>query len=400
MIEGYTPDALKILIVSTPKTGNTWLKYLLATAYALPVVEFSTPEFWLRFDEERYDKLGSRWVAHQHFPPFEPFVRWARDRGIVLITTVRHPADTLVSLLHYIENFAGKAQIDPETVGLLNSGEEKERGKGSSTLQTLGLEKYVREKFFKALHFSISWLQRGLSFGVRYEDLWYSPVRTLEALTDNIHPIPSTRIQATVENCRLENMRTAAGQDASFFRGGGAGGWKTSLPPSAIQSLRELPPYLLQSKWLGYSLNSVDQVPDGSSEYALKGADSDSSYFSWVNAAADDDPHAGRIAPLITQLGAYLYHSRRDLLEIFPDPYGRDRVAFSHWFTELSQVGSKRLDVRFLIPVYESWLQGPPPNFAPVHLPQQATRASHARSEYLGDRSATASIKQRTAAEE
>jgi hypothetical protein len=204
-------------------------------------------------------------------------------------------------------------------------------------------------------------LQRGLSFGVRYEDLWYSPVKTLEALTNNIHPIPSTRIQATVENCRLENMRTAAGQDASFFAAAARAVGKPAslLPPS--QSLRELPPYLLQFKWLGYSLNSVDQVPDGSSEYALKGADSDSSYFSWVNAAADDDPHAGRIAPLITQLGAYLYHSRRDLLEIFPDPYGRDRVAFSHWFTELSQVGSKKIGRPFSHPCLRVLVAGPSP---------------------------------------
>ena len=105
-------ENLEILIVSTPRTGNTWIKYCLSLIYDLPVVDFHAPEFWRPFDAHPYDQLGRRWIAHQHLPPFESLVRWARDRGLVLITTIQHPADTLVSLYHYVRNFRERTQSE------------------------------------------------------------------------------------------------------------------------------------------------------------------------------------------------------------------------------------------------------------------------------------------------
>ena len=57
-------------------------------------------------------------------------------------------------------------------------------------------------------------------------------------------------------------------------------------------------------------------------------------FCKWLNAPADKDPQRGRTPPVITNLGAYLYRDRRDLQKAFPDLYGRDRAAFSHWFVE------------------------------------------------------------------
>src|SRR5437762_385610 len=92
-IKGDQSNGLKILIVSTPKTGNTWLKSLLAVAYDLPVVEFPLPEFWRDFDAKQFDRLGPKWVAHQHLLPYDALVNWIRQRNVVLVTTIRHPGD-------------------------------------------------------------------------------------------------------------------------------------------------------------------------------------------------------------------------------------------------------------------------------------------------------------------
>lgn len=118
---------LKILIVSTPRTGNTWVKYCLSLIYDLPVLDFPAPEFWRRFDSKRYDQLGDRWIAHQHLPPFEPLVQWARSRGAILITTTRHPADTLVSVYNYVRNFRGRTPIGPETCRLLTTSSKQQK---------------------------------------------------------------------------------------------------------------------------------------------------------------------------------------------------------------------------------------------------------------------------------
>ena len=120
-------ENLRILIVGTPRTGNTWLKFCLSLIYDLPVVEFPTPEFWRSFPVDQYDALGSRWIAHQHFPPFEPVVQWVQDRGVLLITTTRHPADTLVSVYHYVRNFRGRTPIGPETCRLLTTSSKQQK---------------------------------------------------------------------------------------------------------------------------------------------------------------------------------------------------------------------------------------------------------------------------------
>src|SRR5438477_172277 len=139
--EGLRPKDLKILIVSTPKTGNTWLKSLLALAYDLPVVEFPMPEFWRDFDPEQFDKLGPRWIAHQHLP-------------------------------------------------------------------------------------------------------------------DEIRPVPEPMLKNAVAKSRIEQMRINVGEDRHFFRGGGVGGWRSSLPRSIIELLGQLPPYPAQFRWLGYDLDA------------------------------------------------------------------------------------------------------------------------------------------------
>jgi hypothetical protein len=89
-------------------------------------------------------------------------------------------------------------------------------------------------------------------------------------------------------------------------------------------------------------------------------------YYPWLNSVSDRDPSRERIPPTITNLGTYLYQKRSDPQTFFPDLYGADRVAFSHWFTEINLIGSPALDAFFTVPVYESWLNGPRPSINPV----------------------------------
>ena len=224
MPERVSPNNLKILIVSAPKTGNTWLKYLLSVAYQLPVAEFPTPGFWSEFDPVKLDVLGERWVAHQHFPPLDSFVDAAAQVGVTLVTTVRHPADVLVSLYHHVQNFAEKTYVDPDAMQLLISKAEEGAIDPYSLQLSRGLEVYVRDFFFKALNFSVAWLERGLTFGIRYEDLWHSPAETLKAFTDHICPLPPEHITKAVQEADLEQMRKHAKEHAAFFRAGGIDG--------------------------------------------------------------------------------------------------------------------------------------------------------------------------------
>jgi hypothetical protein len=78
----------------------------------------------------------------------------------------------------------------------------------------------------------------------------------------------------------------------------------------------------------------------------------------WLNSASDEGPEHGRTPPVITNFGTYIYENRPDLQVAFPDPYGADRVAFSHWFTEVNLVGPAYLMRTSLCPFMSHGLKG------------------------------------------
>ena len=152
-----------------------------------------------------------------------------------------------------------------------------------------------------------------------------------------------------------------------------------------MQVLRDLPPYPSQVDWLGYKL---DDYPTISIPHTLTGETSTSPDGIALSSAEVDGGernqlHA-RLSLVKLRFGrrsrawphSTCYHKFRHIHlrksprpTAFPDPYGADRVAFSHWFTEVNLVGSRVLDAYFLVPVYESWLKGPKPSFEPIHCP-------------------------------
>src|SRR5260370_6407894 len=91
-------DRLKIVILSTPKTGNTWLRWLLHYTYEIPSVEL--PQEWA---SGCADDFPPRFVTHQHLAPSESLVRWLIESRVVVFTTIRHPADTFLSYFHYVK---------------------------------------------------------------------------------------------------------------------------------------------------------------------------------------------------------------------------------------------------------------------------------------------------------
>lgn len=399
------PANLRILIVGTPKTGNTWLQHLLATAYNVPILDFCQWGNWKDISRRELGDLNSSWIAKYHLRPRAESFEWARKNNVVLITMVRHPGDVLVSLYHYVQHLAGVTQIDPEAVRFLLS-DPQHRNNSSTIPMAEGLEAYVSRKFFHSLNFSIAWLHSGLSYGVRYEGLWSSPVAVLRALTNKIRPISMEAVKEAVDQCRIDRLRdvAATGEGRAFFRTGGVGGWRASLPPEIVELFRTLPPYPLQFKWLNYDLElekvvTTRRVPGDfypiSGPFMLSQSDlltpaiyssfierfprADllehgslrEKFYLWLNAAAEDDPCRGQVTPIITNLGAYIYEKRPDLRKAFPDLYGRDRAGFSNWFVEYVPLEHAELHINFTARICESWTQGPAPNFSPLYEPEK-----------------------------
>jgi hypothetical protein len=370
---------LKIIVTSTPKTGNNWVKQLLAATYHLPMHTLTEP-----FTAGEVDKLGDRWIAHQHYYPVMDLLEWAEQNDAIFVTTTRHPGDALISLYHHIRNHRQRAGDDLGMAAIM--AQDKKRPRGFTA-------QYVRKEYYYALNVSIAWIRSGLSLVVRYEDLWRDPVAALTALTEEIATVDQDRIKRAVAQCQIGMLRRLHDPRGQFFRKGSIGGWSLELPEEIQDLFRNLEPYPSQFAALGYSLDPSDplmsaparpfefQSPlDSVTEFEngvrippiveklylsldadvtrrwdpIERTSGPGSFYDWLNAPADSDPHRETAAPVITNLATYVYSTRKDLQLQYPDIYGQNRIGYAHWFAMAGR-DIYALDKAFVLPILLSW---------------------------------------------
>jgi hypothetical protein len=347
---------LKIIIVGTPKTGNTWVKHLLADLYNLPIVTLK-PEF----DAEEAAAAGPNWISHQHFLPKQALLTWAKANGVIFITAIRHPADVLISLWHHIQKRKGKNADIHQGASVL--GEAREIG--SET--TLG---FVENDFHVYLNLSIAWQQVPGAITLRYEDLWSQPIETLARLTDAIEPRSRESLKLSWCACELGLMQQLLDPEKKLIRQGGTGAWRQLLPKTIKEAFTQLDPYPAQFAVLGYTMNESDPAntpqpnsgkvdgPFSAKRYFDDGtpitpvlmkayfdlpshlrarwlapqSTTAKSFYAWLNQPAAADPGKGQSHPVISELAHYIHGQRTDLQKVFPDPFGAHRSEFYDWF--------------------------------------------------------------------
>ena len=376
----------RILIASTEKTGNTWLKLLLSRVYDLP-----TPYIGHDFSESEADSLGDRWVTHQHFFPERPLLDWAHAKQAHLVTTIRHPADTLVSLYHYCCNYADHYKDDPRIARALAAD-------AADRQATAGLPHHIvdgeliralQDRIMCDLNISISWILSHRSIVVRYEDLRADPVATLRHLTAQIAAVSQDRIRQAVDNCDINILRETNTADSRFFRRALVGESRSVLPAHVLRRFAEEEPFQSQFAFLCYraefdlSLGATANEPqhytgerfENGVPFAplftellqslppemktrwdppLSTFPTDS-FFAWLNSPADEDPLGKDAVPWITNLAAFVHKQRPDLQAAFPDIYDQNRLGYAGWFLRYAAYRYD-LEQSFLTPIALSWL--------------------------------------------
>lgn len=349
---GTDPD-LRILILSTPKTGNTWLRHLLAGVYRLPQYYVPPP-----LDCAKLDRAGPRWVTHYHAKPSPELLNWIRLNRAVVITTIRHPADVLISLYHHVHEFRSET-IDQEFI----------RRMLSTGFTRRGITTYAADRPFSAdLDCSLEWMACDGTHVVRYEDLQADPCAALRKLTARIHPAPEERIAAAVEMCRIGVMRRMAGQFSPFFREGTSGGWRGKLTPDIVEILRSRHPYAAQMEQLGYSMDAPDAVPMrcAAEPHAMTtlsrfengagvapmlvqsffwapseqraawerrlAATGPGSFYAWLNTPAPVPAQGIYESLRLSNIAAFVYDQRPDVRMVYKDLTSGDRYEFVRWF--------------------------------------------------------------------
>jgi len=240
-----------IFLVSFPKSGNTWTRFLLANL-RFP----DQPATWANIDRLIPDPTGTT---------RRDFVRMPRPRIIKshecfdpryprVVYIVRDPRDVVVSQYHYhrkIRKIEDDSPIEKFVTRFL-AGETCPHGSWGQNIGTWLFTSEGNPRFLL----------------LRYEDLVKDTARELAKVVAFLHLSASPeQIAQAVERSSADNMRKleqaqtdqqgltrGSRKDLSFVRAAGSGGWRSELPVPLVARIEAAWGPLMQH--LGYDLST------------------------------------------------------------------------------------------------------------------------------------------------
>jgi len=225
---------MRIVVAAPPKSGNHWIRCLLAETYRLQVIEGDEkgnlpPELFGEWVDSGGFPDGSIIHVHYRFKPELCDVIEAAPATIV--TILRDPYDAFVSMFHWQQQRSrlglDKRQTRPR---------QRLDGRSIDDPETLD---YIRKGFGRTLKQGASWLASGRSHIVRYEDLHRDTAGTLAELAGRIAPPASGRIAAAVGFCSPDAMRERDDRMLWHVRSARPGDAREALGPAHLAACRE-----------------------------------------------------------------------------------------------------------------------------------------------------------------
>jgi Sulfotransferase domain len=236
---------LRVLVVGPPKTGNVWIKCLLAHVYGLRWLDYAGPD-------ERSPASLARWVErggfapgtifHRHYAYSPELVATVRGAHGHLVTMVRDPYDLFVSSYYHLQ----------KRPSFLQRAGERQAEVIGKPLDHPDVLRYLERGFQRTLRRAVDWVESGDSVVVRYEDLHRDPVGELARVTDLIRPADRGEIERAVEACRAETMRSMSRTLAQHVRAATVGDSQQRLGPAHLAIFRERHAELVRA--LGYEV--------------------------------------------------------------------------------------------------------------------------------------------------
>lgn len=260
-------SAFRVAIVSTPRSGNTWLWHLLTALYDVPGLAVHSPL------EVAWDALPESCVLQIHWPRVESFASRLREHGFRIVVMARHPLDVLISILHFCIH-------DRATARWLEGEGGNERPIFGAMPRSSAFRAYATGARAAALlRVTNEWWEIPGSLGVRYEDLNRDPCGELRRLARALGGWPRKSVEEVVEATTIPKLRLRW-QNSHYFWLGKTGLWRALLPAAdADLLLQTIAPRLAR---LGYSF---DPDPGLSDEQA------DANWVNLVWAELVDDLH-------------------------------------------------------------------------------------------------------------
>jgi hypothetical protein len=215
----------RVALISSPRSGNTWMRYLLRDACGLTELAHNNP--W----DVDWDALPERCILQMHCHRTPELVDRLRRLGFARLHMSRHPLDVLLSILQVCEAV-------PETAEwVAREGGDESAIAGRSPQDPAFLEYATGARARALLAITPEWWDDGdPSVLLRYEDLVEDPHGRLAAVIDGLGLAPVAPLGATVEANRIDRLRFWS---EAFFWRGSPGLWRRLLTASQAEAIRD-----------------------------------------------------------------------------------------------------------------------------------------------------------------
>lgn len=215
-------NGMKLLLISTPRSGNTWLRMMLADLYQLEQFAEHTP------DALDWKQLPARSIVQLHWERTPEFTAQLAEAGFEALTIARHPLDVLLSILQF-------AAHEPQTAMWLSG-----RGGNEDMIhgQAVGSEAFrayaTGARAATLLSVTPQWWNVPGGLQVRYEALVRDPAQALAAVIGHYGP-PLKPFDQVLPAITMDNLR--AKSTNNHFWKGSPGHWKALMPADLVQAI-------------------------------------------------------------------------------------------------------------------------------------------------------------------
>jgi hypothetical protein len=207
---------LRLALIGTPRSGNTWLRHLLAKLYAAPELAVHDPA------EIAWSALPRDCVLQMHQHRTLTLQNKLTRHGFRVVVLARHPLDVLISILHF-------ATHDGSTSRWL-AGERGDESPihGAMPCSAAFLDYTQGKRAAALLSISPQWWDVPGCLRVSYESLALEPGRELARIAGAVGLEPRIAVAKAVAATTLPRMRLLLRGRHHFWQGK-AGHWKRLL---------------------------------------------------------------------------------------------------------------------------------------------------------------------------
>ncbi len=234
MAKGVTSYDDDVWVVSYPKSGNTWTRFLIANLIAgRETVDWSNIEHWVPDIYISRDPQLRSLSRPRYFKSHEPYR--PDYRRVVFI--VRDPRDVAVSYFHFVRKtnmLPVDATMDDFMQKFMGGRIDPYGSWGENVGSWLGARRGTPDLLL-----------------LRYEDLLSDTASQLARIAQMLQlPVDNEQLHRAVENSRADRMRELeqsqrhkhkmlkrSRSEIPFVRTAKAGQWQTELPPEAVRQI-------------------------------------------------------------------------------------------------------------------------------------------------------------------